>query len=174
MIYTFNFEFDNFFDVPTIEIGIDHTTYYKGVVGTAIHLDVTLETGNHQLWIKHYGKLLHQTSDTNDRHVFLKKLQFNNVDLDQLDYCPLTHRGKFYPDYEKSYIASCNENSTPVPEYIQPNHYFGHNGTWRLDYKSPELLWVIKEQNPSGIHLEDTMFSTSQNVINDVKDFFKL
>jgi hypothetical protein len=94
--------------------------------------------------------------------------------LDQLDYCRLTHRGVFCPKYAESYIASCKESNADLPEYISPNHYLGHNGVWHLDFSSPALLWIITEQNPSGMHLEDTMFSTSSGVLNEIKDFFKL
>jgi hypothetical protein len=82
--------------------------------------------------------------------------------------------GKFYPEYESSYLASCRVQGLDLPEFICPNHYLGHNGVWKLNFESPELLWIIKQQNPSGMHLEDTMFSTSDHVLQEIKDFFKL
>ena len=42
------------------------------------------------------------------------------------------------------------------------------------DFSSPELLWIIKEQNPGGINLEDTIFSTSSQTLNEIKNFFGL
>lgn len=174
MIYTFNFKFDDFFGVPTIKIGIDNQVYYNDIVNETVTIDVLLQQGSHKLWIEHYGKLMHHTDAHHDRHVVLERLLFDNIDLDQITYCPLTHRGKFYPYYEPSYIESNALQGTVLPEFIQPNHYFGHNGKWVLEYDCPELFWVIKEQNPSGVHLEDTIFSSSNDALEDIKKFFDL
>lgn len=174
MIYTLEFDYEDFFDVPKIKIGIDHEIFYNDNVKELVEFEANLATGAHTLWVEHYGKQLTWTNKDHDNHVFIKKIYFDNVDLDQLDYCPITHRGRFYPCYEQSYIVSCQDNGLVLPEYIQPNHYLGHNGVWKLDFQSPELLWIIQEQNPSGIHLEDTIFSTSATTLNEVKNFFNL
>jgi hypothetical protein len=174
MIIELAFTFDDHFRHPTIKIGIDDMTLYNGAVQTSHTFDCTLKDGPHDLWIEHHGKDLHETNNEHDTHVYIKSIVFDGVDLDQLDYCKLTHRGKFYPDYAESYRASCSESGTHLSEYIQPNHYLGHNGTWHLSFNTPELLWIITEQNPSGMHLEDTMFSTSSAVLTEIKDFFKL
>jgi len=73
-----------------------------------------------------------------------------------------------------SYRVSCQARGVELPEFICPNHYLGHNGQWILDFKSPGLLWIIEQQNPSGMHLEDTIFATSDYVLQEIKDFFKL
>lgn len=174
MIYTFNFDYEDFFAIPKIKIGVDKKVYYNGTVNESIEFEVELKSGNHTLWIEHYEKNLNWTDHEHDNHVFIKKIYFDHIDLDQLDYCPITHHGKFYPVYESSYVESCINAGIILPEYIQPNHYLGHNGIWKLDFQAPELLWIIKEQNPSGIHLEDTIFSTSDTTLNEVKKFFNL
>lgn len=168
------FTFDHHFRIPNVAVGIDDVELYRGKVDTEFNFTVDLNDGPHRLWIEHYGKQLHETNNNNDCHVHIRQIKFDGVDLDQLDYCRLTHRGVFCPKYAESYIASCKESNVDLPEYISPNHYLGHNGVWHLDFSSPALLWIITEQNPSGMHLEDTMFSTSSGVLNEIKDFFKL
>lgn len=174
MIFTIDFDYEDFFRIPTIDIGIDDQTLYQGNVNESITIDVDLADGDHTLWIKHYNKKLYETTNEHDHHVFIKRILFGDIDLDQIDYCKLTHRGKFYPEYESSYIISCRAQGITLPEYIQPNHYLGHNGIWKLDFSSPELLWIITQQNPGGMHLEDTMFSTGAVTLSEVKNFFNL
>lgn len=174
MILNLAFTFDDYFRHPRVKIGIDNKILYNGPVQSSHAFDCKLPDGPHSIWITHYDKDLHETNSEHDTHINIESIVFDGVDLDQLDYCRLTHRGRFYPDYAESYRASCLESATPLPEYIQPNHYLGHNGTWYLDFHTPELLWIITEQNPSGMHLEDTMFSTSSAVLTEIKNFFKL
>lgn len=174
MIYTFEFDFEDFFSVPKLRIGVDQTICYDNEVKKIVEIDVTLEHGPHELWIEHHGKDINWTNDRADHHIFIRKIYFDSIDLDQLDYCPITHRGRFYPRYEPSYRNSCLQQEIDLPEFIRPNHYLGHNGIWKLDFSCPEFLWIIKEQNPSGIHLEDTIFSTGSETLASVKKFFNL
>lgn len=174
MIYTINFSFDSFFGAPSIRIGINDVVLYNGAVTDTVAVEYTATPGSHELWVEHYGKKPHETTADHDKHVYIKSIFFDSINLDQLHYCPLTHQGKFYPIYEKSYIETCLDAGINLPEFIQPNHYLGHNGVWRLKFSSPENLWIIKEQNPSGVHLEDTVFSSNNNILSEIKDFFKL
>lgn len=168
------FDFDDYFRVPTIAVGMDQNELYRGPVQRDIWLSTDLPSGPHELWISHYGKQLHETNDQHDCHVRLSTIKFDGVDLDQLEYCRLSHRGRFYPEYEPSYRDSCAQAGRALPPWISPNHYFGHNGVWRLQFTAPALMWIITEQNPSGMHLEDTIFSTSVDVLKEVKDYFRL
>lgn len=172
--FKIKFGFDDFFSIPKIRVGIDKNIYYDEEVSSLIEFDCELHNGSHTMWIEHYDKLSSWTTKCQDHHVYIKQIFFSDVDLDQISYHPLTHRGKFYPKYEPSYIESCKNSGITLPEFICPNHYLGHNGIWKLDFRAPELLWIIKEQNPSGINLEDTIFSTSSSTLNKVKEFFKL
>jgi hypothetical protein len=174
MQLSIDFNYNNFFAVPNIEILVDNVCLHQGAVAESFDFNVELDDGEHLLSIRHYGKEMNWTTDKNDHHVFIKKVCFDKIDLDQIDYCKLTHRGKFYPDYEPSYAISCQETELVLPKFICPNHYLGHNGTWSLNFRSPGMLWIIQEQNPSGMHLEDTIFSTSDHVLQEVKDFFQL
>lgn len=164
------FSFDDYFGTPTIEVLVDSTQLYIGDVVSKLSLHAgLLSDGDHVLSIRHFGKLMHHTTNDHDRHVHIDRVMFDHTDLDQLIWARLTHRGKFYPEYEPSYAKEKN-----LPDYIAPNHYLGHNGVWQLHFQAPALLWVIQEQNPSGMHLEDTIFSTTNDSIELVKNFFKL
>ena len=174
MLIQMDFEWDDFFRTPTVTVGIDHDVLYNGTVQTEINLICDLAVGPHEFWIQHHGKQAHETDQYHDTHVFLKRLLFDQIDLDQIDYCQLTHRGCYYPDYNPDYVKTCTEQQINLPEYLRPNHYFGHNGTWRLAFNSPVMNWIIEEQNPSGMNLEDTMFSSSQATLQQVKNLFNL
>ena len=169
-----NFTYDAFFRTPTIQIGIDDTIYFDGDVRECIEFETTLVKGTHKFWIKHHSKKPHETTETHDTHVFINTVIFDGVDIDQLDYRKLSHRGRFYPEYNTNYVKDCIINNIELPEYICPNHYLGHNGVWELEFDAPAMNWIIKEQNPSGINLEDTMFSTGKNTIQEIKDLFGL
>jgi len=170
----FNFEFVDKFGCPQIAILIDDQLLYSGDVLATISLTASLEPGQHNLEIVHSDKKINDYNETHDRHVLIKKIYFNGVDLDQLEHCPLTHRGKFYPAYETSYLLTCKEQGIVPLEYISPNHYLGHNGTWVLEFDAPVYDWIISEQKPSGINLEDTIFSTGQDSLNEIKKFFNV
>jgi len=174
MQLSIDFDYNDFFAVPGIKISIESLCLYDGQVNEHFEFDIDLEDGAHQLTIQHHGKKIDWTTNDQDHHVLITKICFDQIDLDQIDYCKLTHLGRFYPEYEPSYQASCQANGLELPEFICPNHYLGHNGCWKLDFESPGLLWIIKQQNPSGMHLEDTIFSTSGHVLQEIKDFFKL
>jgi len=106
--------------------------------------------------------------------VQIRRILFDSTDLDQREECALTRKGEFFPEYEESYRQDNLRRGYTLPDSISPNHYLGHNGAWRLKFQTPALLWIIKQQNPHGIHLEDTVFSTSRSVTDDVKKFFNL
>ena len=168
------FDYDDRFGLPEVEIGVDQTCLHNGTVQNYFEFDIDLNDGPHELYIVHKNKTMDQTTADHDKHVFIKSLEFDQVNLDQLHYNPLTHRGRFYPKYEESYQADQLKNAIDLPEFISPNHYLGHNGIWRLAFNTPAMVWVIQEQNPSGIVLENTIASTSDDVLADIKNFFDL
>ncbi len=169
-----DFAFVDKFGCPQIAILVDDQLLYSGDVLEHISVVALLEFSQHQLKIVHSGKKVTDYDEMHDRHVLINTIKFNDIDLDQLNHCPLTHRGKFYPDYEPSYLTTCKEQDITLPEYISPNHYLGHNGTWVLDFSAPVYDWIISEQKPSGINLEDTIFSTGQDSLNEIKKFFNV
>lgn len=168
------FDFDDYFGTPTISVDIDGIMLYNGRVQELIRSRLQLKHGPHVLNIRHYGKQPEHQDAQHDRHVRIRRVLFDNTDLDQRESHALTQRGVFYPEYELAYVADNLRRGHTLPVSIVPNHYLGHNGTWRLEFETPALLWIIRQQNPHGIHLEDTIFSTSRSVTDSVKDFFQL
>lgn len=169
-----NFSYNDHYGSPQIEIGIDKIGLYDGTVKENFEFNIDLENGAHELYIVHKNKNIDQTTEQHDKHVYIRSIEFDCVNLDQLHYNPLTHRGRFYPTYEESYQANQLKNAVDLPEFISPNHYLGHNGVWRLEFNTPAMVWIIQEQNPSGIVLENTIASTSDDVLADIKNFFDL
>lgn len=167
-------EFDSSFGEPLCEISVDRDVLYDGPAQQQLVLDWPEQVGKHMFTVRHYGKGMNDFDHQHDRHITIVRLRFDGIDLDQIHYRPLTHRAKFYPEYYPDYVISCQANGTELPEYLCPNHYLGHNGSWVLAFESPIMDWIIREQQPSGINLEDTIFSTGQETLNMIKDFFKL
>lgn len=172
MILELHFESDKHFGLPTLEIAVDDQILYNGFIKDNFTFDIDLIDGNHQLKITHFGKNKKETTVDYDKHFKLTKILMDNVDLDLQEHCRLSHQGIFRPDYHPDFVKDQTLLGVIPPETIQPNHYFGHNGTWTLDFKTPALLWIIESQNPSGMHLEDTIFRSGQDTINDIKEFF--
>ena len=168
------FDFVDKFGFPHITIMIDDKVLYCGDVKHNITVADDIPDGNHILSIIHHDKKISDYDATHDKHVIITRILFDGVDLDQTKYCPLTHRGRFYPEYEQSYIMTCQQQNQVLPEFISPNHYLGHNGTWVLDFTSPAYDWIIKEQKPSGINLEDTIFSSGADTLSEIKSFFNV
>ena len=168
------FKYNDHFGIPQCSIKVDDEVLYQGDVKEQLVFDHKLDQGKHTMSITHYGKQNSETTVDQDKHFVLEQIVIDEVDVDQFEHCRLSHTGRFYPDYDEAYVKDQNLLGNMLPEYIQPNHYFGHNGTWVLDFETPTLLWLIKEQNPSGIHLEDTMFKTGQETMSNLRRFFDL
>lgn len=174
MIIDLEFTYDDHFGKPLAKIYINDTLLYDGGIQEKISIDHDVPVGIHHLIIEHHGKEPHQTTQEHDRHFILTKIVLDEINIDQFEHCQISHRAKFYPRYEESYVQDQEKEGIKLPEFIVPNHYFGFNGTWDLEFHYPVAPWVIKEQNPSGLHLEDTIFRSSKSTIKDVKDFFGL
>lgn len=168
------FKFDATFGFPRIAILLDNQELYRGDVHNFISVTADVSFGSHKFVIDHHEKHHSHYNEQNDRHVYIEKILFDETDLDYIEYNKITHRGRFYPDYEPSYVRDCARKGIELPEYICPNHYLGHNGQWVLDFEYPCLDWIINELRPSGLNLEDTMFSTSDTTLEETKKFFNL
>jgi len=168
------FEHDAYFGVPDCVIAIDGHTVYSAPITDKVSVSTQIPDGVHELRITHLNKKKQHTRHGHDRHFVLKRLIMEGIDLDQFEHCRMTHQGRFYPQYHTDYIRDMTALGETLPEYIQPNHYFGHNGSWILTFETPVLPWIIRVQNPSGMHLEDTIFDSTQDTIQDIKQFFNL
>jgi hypothetical protein len=158
--FTFAFDYDDYFGTPTIKILIDQQCLYQGAVRKEILVSIELSHGPHQLIIEHFGKHAweHQNSE-HDRHIELKSISVDGVNLDHHDHHRLTHQGRWYPNYESEYISPC--------------HWLGNNGTWVLDFQAPVLNWIIKTVNPAGVSPELTLDRSTSDAVKDTLDFFK-
>lgn len=174
MLIDLGFSFNDHFGLPLVRIYVNDVMLYDGEIQERIELTHDIPNGEHQLIIEHHGKTIDQTTQDHDRHFILNRIRLDEINIDRFEHRKMSDRAKFYPKYEESYIRDQEQQGVNLPEFIVPNHYFGHNGKWILDFHSPVAIWVIREQNPSGIHLEDTIFRSSKDTIKDIKDFFGL
>lgn len=151
---------------PQVKIIVDdYMSLYNGDAHENFQFDVDLPNGGHDLKIIHYDKKPnHHVHDPYgniviDRHVEIKRIALDEVNLER----ELWH-GKFFPVYMHK---ADNE-----PYFISPNLYLGHNGTWKYEFVTPVLPWLIACRK-HGPKLENTIFQTNAGILEQAKNFFK-
>lgn len=157
--------------MPNIKILIDdYVVLYEGPAVEKFSRQFDLNDGEHELKIVHYGKTDQDHVLDKDGSILVDK--FVNIDTITIDGIALTdrelHKGEFWPVYSLSYVEDMQE----LPESICPNLYLGHNGTWRYRFFAPFTEWVIRERK-QGPQLDNTIFKSSQQILEDAKNFFK-
>jgi hypothetical protein len=159
--FLFEFDYDDYFGIPTVKIFIDQQCLYQDTVKKQIVVTTELVPGAHTLTIEHFGKHAWEHQNTeHDRHIELKSIVVDGVDLDHHEHCMLTHQGRWYPDYSLECITPC--------------HWLGNNGTWTLNFDAPVLNWIIKTINPAGVSPEQTLDRSGNDILKDTLDFFKI
>lgn len=151
---------------PKVKIIIDdYITLYNGNAKENFEFNIDLNDGEHDLKIIHYGKEAHHHKlDQNgniivDRHIEIKRIAFDDVSLEHELW-----DGKFFPVYM--------HRAENEPYYICPNLYLGHNGTWKYEFLTPALAWLINSRR-QGPKLDNTIFQTNASILEEAKDFFK-
>ncbi len=151
---------------PQVKIIVDdYISLYTGDAQENFQFDVDLPNGGHDLKIVHYDKKPnHHVHDTSgniviDRHIEIKRIALEEVDLERELW-----DGKFFPVYMHK---ADNE-----PYFICPNLYLGHNGTWKYEFVTPVLPWLIACRQ-SGPKLDNTIFQTNAAILEEAKNFFK-
>jgi len=163
---TIDFFVERQLGIPKVKIIIDdYITLYDGDAEDHYDFDIDLPNGGHDLKIVHYGKKpQHHAYDSNgniavDRHIEIKRVAFDNVDLERELW-----DGKFFPVYM--------HKADHEPYFICPNLYLGHNGTWKYEFVTPVLPWLIATRQP-GPKLDNTIFQTNASILEEAKNFFK-
>lgn len=151
---------------PQIKIIVDdYLSLYNGDAQDNFQFDIDLPNGGHDLKIIHYDKKPdHHVHDSYgniviDRHIEIKRIAFDEVNLERELW-----DGKFFPVYMHKAVDE--------PYFICPNLYLGHNGTWKYEFVTPVLPWLIasRKQGPS---LDNTIFQTNADILQQAKNFFK-
>lgn len=151
---------------PKVKIIIDdYITLFNGNAEEHYEFDIDLPNGGHDLKIVHYGKKPHhhQLDDNGniliDRHIEILRISFDGVNLERELW-----DGKFFPVYM--------HHTKNEPYFICPNLYLGHNGTWKYEFSTPVLSWLIacRKQGPK---LDNTIFQTNSSILEEAKNFFK-
>lgn len=159
--FTFNFDFDAYFGTPKIKIYIDADCIFDGEVDYQISIEKDLSSEPHQLIIEHHGK--HEWQDQNeqhDKHIEIKSILFDEVDIDCHEHIRLSHRGCWHPNYSIESISPC--------------HWLGNNGKWILNFQAPVLNWIITTTNSAGVDPNKTLDKSTSNTLQQTLDFFKI
>ena len=156
---------------PNVKILIDdYVVLYEGSAVDQFSRVIDLNAGEHELKIVHHGKTDQDHVLDDQGNILVDK--FINIDTMVIDGIKLTdrelHTGEFWPVYSLSYVEDMQE----LPDSICPNLYLGHNGTWRYKFFAPFTDWIIRERK-QGPQLDDTIFKSSQQTLDDAKNFFK-
>jgi hypothetical protein len=151
---------------PKVKIIIDdYITLYNGDVQDNYQFEINLPTGGHDLKIIHYDKKPeHHVFDPYGNIVIDRHIEIIRVTLDEVNLERELWDGKFFPVYMHK---ADNE-----PYYICPNLYLGHNGTWKYEFVTPVLPWLISTRQ-KGLKLDHTIFKTNANILEEAKNFFK-
>ena len=161
-----NFDVERRLGDPLIKVTIDdYMLLYDGVAQDCMEFDLSLDDGNHELKITHYGKTVHDhVLNSNGSIAIDKHVEIIGICLDDAPLSNELWMGKFFPVYMHK---SDNE-----PYSICPNLYLGHNGTWVLGFATPALKWLIEIRRP-GPQLENTIFKTNRQVLTEIKTIFE-
>jgi hypothetical protein len=159
---------------PIIKILIDdYLILYDGIAPNSIDKEFDIADGEHELKIVHSGKSdedhLYNSDGTIkvDKFVYIDNIVIDSIKLLENEL----HEGKFWPVYSLSYIDTMIKKQTELPQFIQPNLYLGHNGIWVYKFFSPFTDWIIQKRN-NGPKLENTIFKSSSQLLEDAKSFF--
>lgn len=166
MKLSINFYVERRLGNPQVKIIIDdYITLFNGDAEDDYEFNIDLPNGGHDLKIIHYNKKIadhHYDEQGNliiDKHIEIKRITFDEVDLEKELW-----DGKFFPVYMHK---ADNE-----PYFICPNLYLGHNGTWKFEFVTPVIPWLISSRK-QGPQLDNTIFQTNSSILLEAKNFFK-
>lgn len=171
-----DFEVGDQLGTPTIKILIDdYVVLYEGAAVSKFDRVIDISSGEHELKIVHFGKTDHDHlyhpdgSIAVDKYVCIKAITIDQVKLFDSEL----HTGQFWPVYSLSHVSDMVCAGQDLPSYISPNLYLGHNGTWRYTFFYPFVDWIIECRKADRQKLDNTIFKTSEHMLQEAKEFFK-
>jgi len=169
-----DFEVGDALGTPRCKVMVDdYLVLYEGAAVPRLEREFEITPGPHELKIVHYGK-------TDQDHVYNidgsigidKYIEIRGIAIDRVRlHDKELQEGQFWPVYSDAYIQTLRSLNTIPPMYISPNLYLGHNGTWKWDFYSPFVDWIIARRRP-GLNLSNTVFRSSAATLEEAKDFF--
>jgi hypothetical protein len=174
MLLEINFSVGRELGNPLIKILIDdYLVLYEGVAMDTFFRDFDVSDGEHELKIVHYGKSDKDHLYNSDGSIRVDKFVYiNSITIDGIKLTDIElQQGKFWPVYSLQYAKTMTEQHKELPGFIQPNLYLGHNGTWKYKFFNPFTTWIITKRN-YGPNLEDTIFKTSNELLEEAKCWF--
>jgi hypothetical protein len=165
-----------YFGDPMIRCVIDETApFFEGASQDVISAKIGLVPGYHELIITHYNKqdsdhlLDEQGNIVKDKYVEIVGIEIDDIafSIDEL------REGHFYPVYNPYYYQECLDRGQKLPPSISPNLYLGHNGTWKLNFHTPFVEYIIAKRKKLNINLDNTIFQTDAETLKKIKTWFE-
>jgi len=163
------------FGNPKIRCTIDENApFYNGDSIEYIHADIQTAPGFHELVITHYNKqvgdqLLDETGKIiKDKHVEIQKIVFDDIPF----LVSELREAHFYPVYNPDYYFDCKKQGIDLPYYISPNLYLGHNGTWKLNFHTPFIEYIIKKRKDLALNLDNSIYQSDVQLLKNAREWF--
>lgn len=143
-----------YWDRPgSVIVGIDQIEYSQNVITgsydrpTVVRFAATLDCGkNHQLWIYRHGKTPDQCVQGNDGGVKDQMIRLLRCCMDGINVQnKVWHTSWFDPEYDTSWQAENLSQGINLETHIIGETWWGHNGTWRLNFSSPFYRFMIND-----------------------------
>jgi hypothetical protein len=137
---------------PHAEIMINDKSHFTGDISstedkpTIVEFEYEFEEGtDYNLIIKRSGKYKSQTV-VNDNGDILKDqlLHIKSIEIDEIDIGALVYEGVYKPEYPEPWASQQREAGTELPESFKNVTSIGHNGTWKVKFKSPFYMWLLE------------------------------
>lgn len=175
MLIEIQFSHEIEFGYPKLRCAIDENApFYDGNSQTHITADINVAPGFHELVITHYNKQAgDQLIDSQGKIVKDKYVQIENIKIDNIAFrIEELREGHFYPVYNLDYVNDCKKQGIILPYSISPNLYLGHNGTWKLNFYTPFIDYIIKKRQEHSINLDNTIFQSDTELLARAKAWF--
>ena len=142
----FELTFDTrFWDrAPGVTVHVDGVTHFQDLLPMdqyQVRFRQQLEFGKtHTLCIDRWNKTDDQCQNfdsvLNDQITVLRQVCIDGVDLANVVHT----RSYYYPQYSRAYSANRELENEVLGET-----WFGHNGQWVLEFRSPVWQWLIED-----------------------------
>jgi hypothetical protein len=163
------------FGYPQLRCAIDENApFYNGNSQPVIFADINMAPGYHEMVITHYNKQVDdQIIDSSGNIIKDKHVEILSISIDDILFrINELQEGHFYPVYNLDYVRDCEQQGVVLPYSISPNLYLGHNGTWKLNFYTPFIEYIIDKRQNLGVKLENTIFQSDTALLTQAKQWF--
>ena len=137
---------------PHAEILINKHRHFKGdITGTEEKPNIIefehdfVEDSLYSLVIKRSGKTDGQTVINREGKIIKDQmLRIKYIEIDEIDLGALVYEGSYTPIYPEPWATQQRESGKALQETFKNVTSMGHDGEWKLDFKSPFYMWLLE------------------------------